>query len=83
MTSQLRYDSSNRFISRRLISGVSFMSISFIDFKKRRGGGVFDAPLTVQGRPKKPSLNRVNQLAYLHFHEVVPINYDAVPQAKL
>ena len=38
VTSQLRYDSSNRFISRRLVSGVSFMSISFIVFKKRRGG---------------------------------------------
>ena len=37
VTSQLRYDSSNRFISRRLISGVSFMSISFIVFKKRSG----------------------------------------------
>ena len=36
VTSQLRYDSSNRFISRRLISGVSFMPISFIVFKKRR-----------------------------------------------
>ena len=33
-----RYDSSNRFISPRLISGVSFMSISFIVFKKRKGG---------------------------------------------
>ena len=44
VTSQLRYDSSNRFISRRLISGVSFMSISFIGFKKRRGRGAFGAP---------------------------------------
>ena len=32
-------NSSNRFISRHLISGVSFMSISFIFLKKRRGGG--------------------------------------------
>ena len=62
MTSQLRYDSINRFISRRLISGVSFTSISFIVFKKRReagggggGGGV------VQGLPKKPSLDRVKK----------------------
>ena len=39
MTSQMRYDSSIRFIARRLISGVSFMSIIFIVFKKRRGGG--------------------------------------------
>ena len=38
--SQLRYDSSNRFISQHLISGVSFMSISFIVFKKRKGGGI-------------------------------------------
>ena len=37
--SLLRYDSSNRFISQRLISGVSFKSLSFIVFKKRRGGG--------------------------------------------
>ena len=46
----------------RLISGVSFMSIFFIAFKKRRGGGAFDAPplSPVQGRPKKPSLNRVD-----------------------
>ena len=43
MTSQLRYDSSNRFILRRLISGVCFMSISSIVFE-------------VQGRQKKPSL---------------------------
>ena len=56
VTSQLRYDSSNRFISRRLISGVSFMSISFMVFKKR--GGVFDAPPS-PGTTKKPSLNRV------------------------
>ena len=60
MTSQLRYDSINRFISRRLISGVSFTSISFIVFKKRReagggGGGV------VQGLPKKPSLDKVKK----------------------
>ena len=33
----MRYDSSNRFISRRLISGVSFMSIPSIVFKKWRG----------------------------------------------
>ena len=47
-----KYDSSNRFISRRLISGVSFMSISFIAFKKRRGGGgAFDASPPVKGRP--------------------------------
>ena len=55
MTSQLRYDSSNRFISRRLISGVSFMPISSIVFKKRKGGGRLSHP-PVQGRPKKPSL---------------------------
>ena len=40
VTSQLRYDSSNKFILRRLISGVSFMSISSIVFE-------------VQGRQKK------------------------------
>ena len=39
VTSQLRYDSSDRFISQHLISGENFMSISFIVFKKRRGGG--------------------------------------------
>ena len=39
VTSQLRYDSNNKFISRRLISGVNFMSISVIVFKKRRMGG--------------------------------------------
>ena len=39
MTSQLRYDSSNGFILRRLISGVSFFSISFIVFKETEGGG--------------------------------------------
>ena len=39
VTSQLRYDSSNKFISQRLISGVNFMSISVIVFKKRRMGG--------------------------------------------
>ena len=33
----LRYDSSNRFISRRFINGVSFMSISSIVSKKWRG----------------------------------------------
>ena len=57
VTSQLSYDSGNRFISRRLISGKSFMFISSIVFKKWRGA--FDNPLPVQGRPKKPSLNRV------------------------
>ena len=36
--SQLRYDSSNRFISRRLISDASFMSVPSIVFKKWRGG---------------------------------------------
>ena len=57
----MSYDSSNRFISRRLINDVSFMSISFIVFKKWGGGGTgFDAPPPVQGRPKKPSLNRIN-----------------------
>ena len=59
MTSQLRYDSSNRFVSGRLISGVCFTSISFLVFKKRRGWGVAFAP--VQERPKKPSLNRVKK----------------------
>ena len=39
VTSQLRNDSSNRIISRRLISGVRFMSISSIVFEKWRGGG--------------------------------------------
>ena len=46
VTSQLRYDSSNRFISRRLISGASFMSIPSVFFKKwreGRGAGAFDA----------------------------------------
>ena len=44
--SQLRYDSSNRFISQHLISGVSFMSISFIVFKKPKGerGGLTPHP---------------------------------------
>ena len=65
VTSQLKYDISNRFTLRHLISGVGFMSISFIVFNKRRGGGgAFDAPTPppppVQGRPKRPSLNRVN-----------------------
>ena len=49
-----------------LISGVSFMSISFIVFKKWRWGRTFDAappPPPVQGRPKKPSLNRVKFIA--------------------
>ena len=41
VTSQLRFDSSNGFISVRLISGVRFMSISFVVFKKRRRA--FDA----------------------------------------
>ena len=36
VTSQLRYDSRNRFISRRLISGASFMFISSIVFMKCR-----------------------------------------------
>ena len=43
VTSKLRYDSSNKFISRRLTSGASFMFISSIVFKKWRGGGAFDA----------------------------------------
>ena len=59
VTSQLRYDSSNRFISRRLISGASFMFISSVVFKKWRmeggGGGGVDA--THQSRD---GLNRVN-----------------------
>ena len=38
------------------------MSISFIVFKKRRGG--FSS---VQGRPKKPSLNRVKTLQKSNF----------------
>ena len=61
VTSQLRYDSSTKFISRRLIIGVSFTSISSIVFKKWRGeGGLMPPPSTpVQGRTKKPSLNRV------------------------
>ena len=68
MTSQPRYYSSNRFISRRLISDVRFMSIYSIVFKKWRGGGAFDPPPPppVQGRPKKPSLNRVNLQLYLY-----------------
>ena len=57
VTSQLRYDSSNRFISRRLISGVSFMSISSIVLKN--GGGRSTPLPPVQERPEKPSLNRV------------------------
>ena len=44
VTSQPRYDSSNGFISRHLISGVSFMSISFIVSKKRKGGGRLTPP---------------------------------------
>ena len=56
-TSQLRYGGHNRFISRRSISGASFMFISSTVFKKWKGrGGAFDPS---QGRPKKPSLNRV------------------------
>ena len=35
------------------------MSISFTVLKKRREGGA-----SVQGRPKKPSLNRVKNLFY-------------------
>ena len=66
VTSQLRYDSSNRFISQHLISGVSFTSISFIVFKKWRGG--IWCPSPVQGRPKKPSLNI--GLSILRSHEV-------------
>ena len=60
MTSQLRYDSSNRFISRRLISGDSFMSISSTVFKKSggEGGGGECGRLT----PKKPILNRVKNI---------------------
>ena len=40
------------------------MSISFIAFKKRRGGGAFDTP-PPQSRDgqKKPSLNRVKTTA--------------------
>ena len=57
-TSQLRYDSRNRFISRRSIS-ASFMFISSTVFKKWRGGGGGGAFDPSQGRPKKPSLNRV------------------------
>ena len=45
VTSQLRSDSSNRFSSQRLISGVIFVSVPLIVFKRwREGGGVFDAP---------------------------------------
>ena len=64
VTSKLRYDSSNKFISRRLISGASFMFISSIVFKKWRGGGRLTPP-PVQGRPKKPSLNRVKAVTFL------------------
>ena len=54
VTSQQRYDSSNRFISRHLISGVSFMSISSIVFKKWGGGHLMPPPMSRDG-----SLNRV------------------------
>ena len=53
MTSQLRYDSSNGFILRRLISGVSFFSISFIVFKETEGGGGGSTPPTSPGMAKK------------------------------
>ena len=51
----MRYDSSNRFISRRLINDVSFMSISSIVFKKwgGEGAGGFDAPPPSPGKAKK------------------------------
>ena len=51
VTWQLKYDSSHRFISRGLISGVSFMSIFFIVFKKWKGA--FDAPPPSPGMAKK------------------------------
>ena len=67
VTSQQRYDSSNRFISRCLISGVSFMSIPSIVFKKwwwgGGGGGTVDASLPVQGWPKKPRADAPNPLS--------------------
>ena len=60
-------DSSNGSISRRLISGVSFMSISSIMYEKWRGeggGGRLTPPPLPQLRDakKKPSLNRVNNV---------------------
>ena len=54
VTSQLRFDSSNGFISGRLISGASFMFISSIVSRNGGGGGAFDAtPPPSPGTSKK------------------------------
>ena len=71
MKSQLRYDSSNRFISRRLISGASFMFISSIVFKKWREA--VDGPSPSPGTAiKAHSLISGNFLAALGWDKLVP-----------
>ena len=59
MTLQLRYDSSNRFISQCLINGVSFMSISSIVFKKWRGGASYAPPPLLPAQSREGTKNPV------------------------
>ena len=53
VTSQLAYDRSNRFISRGLISGISFRSVPSIASKKWSGGGGGLTPPPSPGNAKK------------------------------